>query len=231
MRARTWCAKYVLRWGRLPAPPRDLGLFLGDQTSATRRASSRRGLLRGLYRSLHGNRQNVVSGPRDRRDGVCGAGGRRSGLGSSREREPFTTHDSCPAPPRDESPDRARRQTDRQTDQRPTPTGRRRTDRLGRDTPPSPTNHTLTTPHRHHRRHKREPTRTQTAGPHSTHATRQALHILVQARARIHSPITRQRHGHTPGPTLGHAHHHPPPPAQQQATHRLTRVHGNLQSR
>ena len=122
-------------------------------------------------------------------------------------------------------------QTDRQTDQRPTPTGRRRTDRLGRDTPPSPTNHTLTTPHRHHRRHKREPTRTQTAGPHSTHATRQALHILVQARARIHSPITRQRHGHTPGPTLGHAHHHPPPPAQQQATHRLTRVHGNLQSR
>ena len=123
------------------------------------------------------------------------------------------------------------RQTDRQTDQRPTPTGRRRTDRLGRDTPPSPTNHTLTTPHRHHRRHKREPTRTQTAGPHSTHATRQALHILVQARARIHSPITRQRHGHTPGPTLGHAHHHPPPPAQQQATHRLTRVHGNLQSR
>ena len=83
-------------------------------------------------------------------------------------------------------------------------------------------------PIRHHRRHTREPTRTRTAGPHSTHATRQALHILGQTRACTHSPITRQRHGHAPGPTLGRTHHHPPPPVQQQATHRLREYAGTF---
>ena len=121
--------------------------------------------------------------------------------------------------------------TDRQTDRlKAHPNGQTTDGPVSNATPPLPeTDHTLTTPHRHHRRHTREPTRTRKAGHtartlQGRHSTSSVRHVHAHIAPSHASDTGTRRDPPSDARAITHRHNQ----VQQRATHRLREYAGTF---